>query len=88
MTKVYQDLSDLPNKRGTYQVSVQFANYQEVVQVTIDYDVDCDTDTPIKNQYCYVVDDLDESCLYDACYGFKSIKAMIPEIAPRLLTIA
>jgi len=80
----YNSISELPNKRGVYVVMCDFKHDSELCQVRIDFDVDEELDVPITNAYCYVVEDLDCTAIYAAQYGFKSIKAMLLEISPRL----
>jgi len=80
----YDSISELPNKRGLYVVMCDFKHDSELCQVRIDFDVDEELDVPITNAYSYVVENLDCTAIYASQYGFKSIKAMLQEIAPRL----
>ncbi len=84
MGKQYNSIDDIPNRRGEYLVMAEFAHNKELVRVIIDYDVDEATDTPIKTAYSYIVESADHSHVYDGCWGFKTIKDMIPNIKPRL----
>ena len=80
--------NELPNRRGDYRVTAEFANDSEVVNVTIGYDVNEDTDEEIKDRYSYIITSLDGMSVYDACWGFATIRDMVPNIAPRLKTIS
>jgi hypothetical protein len=77
--KVYNSIAELPNKRGEYVVNAQFADTKEVCRVIIAYDVDDETDTPIKSAYCYIVESLDSANVYAACFGFSSVRNAIAE---------
>ena len=83
----FASFSELPNRRGDYRVNAEFANDNEIVNVTIDYDVNEDTDEIIKNRYSYIITSLDGMSVYDACWGFATIRDMLPNIAPRLKVI-
>jgi hypothetical protein len=76
---VYNSIAELPNRRGEYIVNAQFADCKEVCRVTIDFDVDMETDEPIKSAYCYMVDSLDRNHLYTAAFGFSSVRNTIAE---------
>ncbi len=84
--KEYENISDIPNRRGEYCVMVDFKHDSELVKVVIGYDIDEVNDKPITNAYSYYVESLD-GIVYDSCYGFATIAAMIPNIAPRLKEI-
>lgn len=86
--KTFESLKDLPNRRGEYIVNAEFANNTETVKVLIDYDVNEDTCEVIKDRYSYVVSSLDDCAVYDGCWGFATIRDMLPNIAPRLKTIS
>ena len=86
--KTFASLSELPNRRGEYHVKAQFTNDVEVVNVIIDYDVNEETGEVIKDRYSYIVESLNGMSVYDACWGFATIRDMVPNIEPRLKTIS
>jgi len=77
----------IPNRRGTYKVLADFLNDSEVVNVIIMFDVDEENDIQMTDRYGYIVESLDGACIYDGCWGFKTIKDLIPNIPPRLKAI-
>ena len=87
MSKIYNSFADIPRRRGVYLVNAEFADNTETVRVHVVFDVDENTDTPITDRYGYFVESLDHNSIYASCWGFKTIKDMLPNIPPRLREI-
>jgi hypothetical protein len=84
---VYNDFSELPNRRGEYLVNAKFLRDNETVRVHITFDVDEDSGIAITDRYGYFVESLDSNHVYASSWGFATISAMIPNIPAHLETI-
>ena len=84
---IYNDFSDLPNRRGEYLVNAEFADNTETVRVHITFDVDEDSGNAITDRYGYFVESLDSNHVYASSWGFATIRDMIPNIPAHLAGI-
>ncbi len=84
--KTYQNIADIPNRRGEYVALARFKKNSGMVRIAIHTNQEFEP-TELEKGFGFSVTTLDRNALLDVYYGFPTIKELLLAIPPRLQQI-